>query len=105
MEPDDYPKIWTRQFPKDLSTPNTALWYNLEVAAARYPDKPATIFYDSRLSYVELKRQAEYLAGFLQQQCGIRKGDRVLLDAQNSPQFILAYYAILRCDAMVVPVS
>jgi fatty-acyl-CoA synthase len=105
MEPDDYPKIWPRQFPKDLSTPKTSLWYNLEVAAARYPDKPATIFYDSPLSYVELKRQAEYLAGFLQQQCGIRKGDRVLLDAQNSPQFILAYYAILRCDAMVVPVS
>ena len=105
MEPDDYPKIWPRQFPKDLSTPNTSLWYNLEVAAARYPDKPATIFYDSQLSYVELKRQAEGLAGFLQQRCGIRKGDRVLLDAQNSPQFILAYYAILRCDAMVVPVS
>jgi fatty-acyl-CoA synthase len=105
MEPDDYPTIWPRRFPKDLSTPNTSLWYNLEVAAARYPDKPATIFYDSLLSYVELKRQAECLAGFLQQRCGIRKGDRVLLDAQNSPQFILAYYAILRCDAMVVPVS
>ena len=29
----------------------------------------------------------------------------MLLDAQNSPQFVLAYYAILRCDAVVVPVS
>jgi fatty-acyl-CoA synthase len=105
MEPDDYQKVWPKQYPKNLSTPTTSLWYNLEVAAARYPDKPATIFYDSQLSYAALKRQAERLAGFLQQQCGIRKGDRVLVDAQNSPQFILAYYAILRCDAMVVPAS
>jgi len=105
MEPRDYPKVWPKQHAKSLTIPKTTLWYNLEVAAARYPDKTATIFYDSRLSYATLKRQAERLAGFLQQRCGIRKGDRVLLDAQNSPQFILAYYAILRCDAVVVPVS
>ncbi len=29
----------------------------------------------------------------------------MLLDLQNSPQFILAYYAILRADAVVIPVS
>ena len=34
-----------------------------------------------------------------------RKGDRVLLYMQNSPQFMIAYYAILRADAVVVPVS
>jgi fatty-acyl-CoA synthase len=105
MKPEDYPKVWPKQYPKSLTTPKTTLWYNLEVAAARYPDKAATIFYDSRLSYLEFKRQAAQLAGFLQQRCGIRKGDRVLLDLQNSPQFILAYYAILRADAVVVPVS
>jgi fatty-acyl-CoA synthase len=105
MQPKDYPKVWPKQHPKSLTIPQTSLWYNLEVAAARYPDKPATIFYDSRVSYSELKRQAELMAGFLQQRCGIRKGDRVLLDLQNSPQFILAYYAILRAEAVVVPVS
>ena len=105
MKPEDYPEVWPKQFPKHLTIPATTLWHNLAVAAARYPDKTATIFYDSRLSYAELERQAAWLAGFLQQRCGIRKGDRVLLDLQNSPQFILAYYAILRADAVVVPVS
>jgi fatty-acyl-CoA synthase len=105
MKPEDYPKVWPKRFPKSLTIPATTLWYNLEVTAARYPHKAATIFYDSRLSYLEFKRQAAQLAGFLQQRCGIRKGDRVLLDLQNSPQFILAYYAILRADAVVVPVS
>jgi fatty-acyl-CoA synthase len=105
MKPEDYPRVWPKQFPKSLTIPHTTLWYNLEVAAARYPDKPATIFYDSRLGYAALARQAERLAGFLQQRCGIRKGDRVLLNMQNSPQFVIAYYAILRADAVVVPVS
>ena len=33
------------------------------------------------------------------------RGERVLLYLQNSPQFVIAYYAILRADAVVVPVS
>ena len=33
------------------------------------------------------------------------RGDRVLLYAQNCPQYVIAYYAILRADAVVVPVN
>ena len=53
----------------------------------------------------ELKREVDALAGFLQQRCGVARGDRVLLYVQNSPQFVIAYYAILRADAVVVPVN
>jgi fatty-acyl-CoA synthase len=35
----------------------------------------------------------------------VKKGDRVLLYMQNSPQFVLAFYGILRADAVVVPVN
>jgi len=105
MQPKDYPQFWPRHVPKSLTIPDTTLWYNLEVSAQRFPDKAATLFYESRLSYAQLKCEAEQLAGFLQQRCGIGAGDRVLLDMQNSPQFALAYYAILRAGALVVPVS
>jgi len=104
MKPEDY-KIWPKQYPTSLTIPKTTLWFNLEVAAARYPDKAISLFYDSSLTYAQFKREAEALAGFLQQRCGVRKGDRVLLDMQNSPQFMLAYYAIWRADAVAVPVS
>jgi fatty-acyl-CoA synthase len=104
VKPDDY-EIWPRELPKSLSVPRTTLWFNLEVSATRYPARDITVFYDSRLSYGRFRDEAEALAGFLQQRCGVRKGDRVLLDMQNSPQFMLAYYAILRADAVVVPVS
>jgi fatty-acyl-CoA synthase len=105
MKPTDYPKYWPRHVPKSLTIPDTTLWYNLEVSARRFPDKAATIFYESRVSYAQLEREAQLLAGFLQQRCGIGAGDRVVLDLQNSPQFVTAYYAILRAGAVVVPVS
>jgi fatty-acyl-CoA synthase len=105
MTPQDYPGIWPKRFPKSLTVPKTTIWHSLEVSAARYPDKAITLFYGSRLTYETFRQQALRLVGFLQQHCGIRKGDRVLLDMQNCPQFVIAYYAILRADAVVVPVS
>jgi fatty-acyl-CoA synthase len=96
---------WPKGLPHDLSFPSTSLYYNLEVSARRYPDKPAIVFYDSPLSYRRLCAEAEALAGFLAQRCAVQRGDRVLLFMQNSPQFVIAFYAILRADAMVVPVN
>jgi fatty-acyl-CoA synthase len=96
---------WPPKVPKTLSVPRTSLYFNLEVSARRYPDKCAIYFYGTELSYGELRHAAEALAGFLQRACGVRRGDRVLLLAQNSPQFVIGYYGILRADAVVVPVN
>ena len=98
-------RFWPKGFPKTLATPETTLSHNLEVSAARYPHKPAIVFYDSVLTYGQLKRQADAMAGYLQQRCGVQRGDRVLLFSQNCPQFVVAYYAILRAQAVVVPVN
>src|SRR6185369_14586654 len=45
------------------------------------------------------------LAAFLQQRLALRPGDRVLLASHNCPQFVTAFYAVLRAGAVVVPVS
>lgn len=96
---------WPPNVPRTLTIPRTTLVYNLEVSARRYPDKAALHYYGTAISFAALAREVEALAGFLQQRCGVQKGDRVLLYAQNSPQFVAAYYAILRADAVVVPVN
>lgn len=98
-------KSWPKHLPHHLSPPETVLGFNLEVSATRYPDKAALIFYDNKISYSRVRSEVDALAGYLQEKCGVRKGDRVLLDMQNCPQFIIGYYAILRADAVVVPVS
>ena len=99
------PKAWPKDLPRGITLPATSIWVNLEVSARRYPSKPAFICYDNALTFARLKSESEALAGFLQKRCGVAKGDRVLLFAQNSFQFVIAYYAILRADAVVVPVN
>jgi fatty-acyl-CoA synthase len=98
-------KHWPAGLPYTLTAPQTSMYVNLEISARRYPDKTALIFYDATMTYAEFNAQVEAMAGYLQQDCGVQRGDRVLLNMQNSPQFIIGYYAILRADAMVVPVN
>ena len=96
---------WPRGLPHDITIPSTSVFVNLAISAARYPDKTAIVFYDTMITYAELLREAEALAGFLQQQCGVKKGDRVLIYSQNCPQWVIAWFAVLRADAVVVPVN
>ena len=96
---------WPPGLPHHLELPQTSLYDNLAVSARRYPRKPATIYYGRALEYAELDAQANALAGYLQQRCGVARGDRVALFMQNCPQFIIAFHAILRADAVVVPVN
>jgi fatty-acyl-CoA synthase len=98
-------KHWPKNLPHNISVPETSLWFNIEASATRFPNRNAIVFYDKTITYAEFKQQAEQLAGFLQKKCGVKRGDRVALDMQNSPQFVIAYYAILRADAMVVPIN
>jgi fatty-acyl-CoA synthase len=97
--------FWPRHLGHHLGAPETNLFFNVEVSAARYPHKPYLVYYDTAVTFSEFKRDTERLAGYLEQRCGVRKGDRVLLSMQNSPQFALAFYAILRANAVVVPIN
>ncbi len=96
--------IWPRRLPRTLALPETSLWFNLEVSARRYPQKPACVFFGQPLRFAELLDQAEALAGWLQAH-GVKKGDRVVVFMQNCPQFVVAVHAVLRADAVVVPVN
>ncbi len=96
---------WPQDLPRQLTLAETSLFYNSEVSARRYPNKPYLIYYGSTLTFAEFHEEATRLAGYLQEVCGVKAGDRVLLYLQNSPQWVLGYYAILRANAVVVPVN
>jgi fatty-acyl-CoA synthase len=96
--------IWPKRLPRSILLPETSLWFNLEVTARRFPDKPAYLFFGQPLTLADLKAQAEALAGWLQAH-GVVKGDRVAVFMQNCPQFVVAVHAVLRADAVVVPVN
>lgn len=96
---------WPPGVPWHLELPQTSLYYNLEVAATRYPTRTAIAYYGTNIAYAQLKREVDVLAGFLKQRCGVQRGDRVALYLQNSPQFVIAFYAILRADASAVLIN
>jgi fatty-acyl-CoA synthase len=96
---------WPPNLPRSLTLPETSLFYNAEVSARRFPHKPFLLYYGEPLSFARFHDEATRLAGYLQQDCGVKAGDRVLLYLQNSPQWVLGYYAILRANAVVVPVN
>lgn len=101
---DQHIAFWPKRVPRSLTLPETTLCYNLEVSATRFPNKTAVVFYGRELTYRELLHDVNRLAGYLQS-VGVGRGDRVLLYMQNCPQFIAAYYAILRAGAIVVPLN
>ena len=96
--------FWPARVPHSLSLPETTLWDNLDISARRFPNKDALIFLGTRLTYSDLRNQAERLAAYLQS-VGVQKGDRVVLNMQNCPQLVIAHFAILRANAVVVPVN
>ena len=97
-------RFWPHRLPRALTPPATSLWHNLAISALRYPDKAALVFFGRVFSYAEVMRQAERLAACLHE-LGVKKGDRVVLDMQNCPQLVIAHFAILRANAVVVPVN
>jgi fatty-acyl-CoA synthase len=96
---------WPEDVPHTLELPDGHLFSFLEDSATQAPDKTAIHYYGRAITFGELHQASLNLAGYLQQQLGVQRGDRVLLLMQNCPQFVMSYYAILRCDAVVVAIS
>lgn len=97
-------KFWPKRLPHAITPPATPLWDNLAVNARRYPDKAALVFMGTVFTYAEVMHTVEQLAAKLHA-LGVRKGDRVVLSMQNCPQLVMAHFAILRANAVVVPVN
>jgi fatty-acyl-CoA synthase len=97
-------KFWPKRLPHAITPPATSLWDNLAISARRYPDKAALVFFGRVFTYSQVVLQAERLAARLAA-LGVGKGDRVVLNMQNCPQLVIAHFAILRANAVVVPVN
>ena len=100
---DDRP--WLNRYdigvPQSIDYPKVPLFHFLEESARKYPTTPCTIFKGAKLSYSEINELSYRLAAGLAS-LGIKKGDRVGLFMPNTPQFVIAYFAILKIGGVVV---
>ncbi|MBZ0305281.1 MAG: long-chain fatty acid--CoA ligase, partial [Anaerolineae bacterium] len=65
------------------------------------PKRDATIFYGAKLTYEQLEARVNQFAHALLG-LGVLPGDRVLIVMPNMPQFIEAYYAVLKIGGIIV---
>ncbi|MBI5276507.1 MAG: AMP-binding protein [Burkholderiales bacterium] len=98
-------RFWPKGVARELYVPHATLPEYLDTAARRFPDKPAIVYCGSVTTYDHLKQQVDGLAAWLVEDAGVQPGDRVLLASQNCPQFVVAFYSILRARGVVVPVN
>lgn len=99
----EYPwiKNYDEGVPAHIDYPEKPLFHFLEEAAEKYPEKACTIFKGATISYKEMNEITDALAGALAD-LGVKKGDRVGIFIPNTPQFVMAYYAILKAGGVVV---
>src|SRR5438309_7932663 len=97
-------KFYPKGVPATVEVPGKSVSQVFDEATERWADRAAVAFYGREVTYRELRDGSDRLAAALAE-LGVRKGDRVALYLLNSPQFIIAYFAALKCGATVTPIS
>ena len=90
--------------PQTIDYPAIPLFDLLSQASEKYPDAACTIFKGARITYQEMDLITDRLAAGLAS-IGVKKGDRVGIFMPNTPQFVMAYFAVLKLGAIVVAIN
>lgn len=96
---------WPKGVPESLPVVTNTLDDNLRNAARTVPQKTALIYYGATKTYAQLDTDVTCLAAHLQSVCGVKKGDRVGVYMQNAPQFVVAFYGVIRAGGVIVPIN
>src|SRR3954452_21441996 len=76
----------------------------LRARAREFGDAPFVRFGDRRLTYAEFDSRPDALAAGLAE-LGVRQGDTVSVFAPNCPEFLEAWWAIIKLGAVFGPVN
>lgn len=103
-------KVWLNRYPADVPAEiNPDRYQSLidmfEQAVGRYADKPAFINMGETMSFRKLEERSRAFAAYLQQELGLKKGDRVALMMPNLLQYPVALFGVLRAGMVVVNVN
>ena len=103
-------KVWLKRYPADVPAEIDADHYSslievFENAAARYADQPAFINMGEVMTFRKLEERSRAFAAYLQNELGLKKGDRVALMMPNLLQYPIALFGILRAGMVVVNVN
>ncbi|MDD5044177.1 MAG: long-chain fatty acid--CoA ligase [Candidatus Omnitrophica bacterium] len=76
----------------------------LSSSAQKYPKHTAIVFGSKKITYQGLDELTSQIAAGLIHS-GIKKEDKVALLLDNCPEFVIAYYAVLKAGAVALPIN
>jgi long-chain acyl-CoA synthetase len=97
-------KFWPEGVPKHIVYPEVPLFELLRKTAEKYPSNTAIVYFDKGMTYKELDLASDKFATALND-LGVKKGDKVAVFLPNIPQFIIAYYGVIKTGAVVTAIS
>jgi len=99
---------WLKSYPKgvpaDIQVPEKSIVDMIDEATEKWSDKTAVVFYGKKMKHKEIRDMSLRFATALND-LGIRKGDIVAILLPNCPQFMIAYFGILRLGATATTMS
>jgi long-chain acyl-CoA synthetase len=99
---------WLTQYdagqPADITAEFTDMLAMALAAIRRAPDRPAALYFDGVLSFGELDRLSDSLAGLLVRE-GFAPGDRLAVFLQNVPAFLIALVGAWKAGGIAVAIS
>lgn len=101
MEDRPWIKNYDAGVPHHIEYPQVPFVRVFENAVNKYPETPCTIFKGAKITYREMNELADRLAAGLSS-IGIKKGDRVGIFMPNTPQFVMAFFAVVKLGAIAV---
>lgn len=87
-----------------MELPADSIYEQFETISREFSTKPALVYLGKKYNYSQLHEAAERLAASLYH-LGMRKRDKAILYLPNSPQWVVAWFALLRIGAIPVPIS
>lgn len=104
--PETANRPWIKSYPEGISwdarIDTTPVHEQLLASCAKRGDAVALDFLGGTTTFRALGEAVNALAGALQKELGVKKGDRVALLMPNTPFYVMSYYAVLRAGATVV---
>src|SRR3954449_1656352 len=104
---DDRPwlALYDEGVPPNLEPPFPDCLSMFDAAVRGHADKPLVHYFGTTLTVADVDRQSAALAAAMAEECGLKRGDRVVVQLQNVPAFLIAMLAIWRLGAVMVPVN
>jgi len=97
-------KFWPPVVPKHLDYPEVPLHELLSKSAKTHPEKVAIACFEREITYAELDLLSDQFAAALAG-LGVKKSSKVAVFLPNIPQFLIAYFGVLKAGAVVTAMS